>query len=786
VICRGRGVVWTLAAAALAAQPRPLPVDPAERGEVALHQAVLDAGNDQLALLVASHPDDQYLHPATLLRFRYGWRVAVVLLTRGEGGQNVSGSETGDALAARRTEETARCAAMLGLDVHFLDRPDTGFCRGAEEALDLWGRVTTGNDLARLIRRLRPDVVWTTHHPAEEHGHDLALLAILPDAVERAASSLYRWDDLPPYRVPVTIRGCSPDEASAFELSGDGMEPIRGETYRALAYRALAEHRSQAPFRPMDEIYPPTLRLRPIGESREEPSAMISIRDRLFGAVAAEDGTRDEALALRTSIERDLPARVADREALLQLALDLRGRLQALRMGVGADLAVRAERRLAALDAVVVHTLSLSATAASVEGTVAVEGSTIPIDIRVVNGDVAAVDGVRVREGGGATLDGAGPVDLGRLAAGGVVERQVTCRLPVRRAPFAVAPVRPVRLLVEFELGSQRIAWPVPLELQARAPIELAATRPSLLWPVGSRSTAVAVRLSNHRDAAVKGTMTTRAPVGWSFAPASRDVELVAGSTTVFTFTLNAPDDVKPGVHTVRVRFQDVAAEIAVHSVEVVAAPASAVGLIPGVDDTSRRVLEDLGVELHVLDGDDVATFPLQRLHTVLVDIRALRVQATARAAFGRLLEFVHAGGRLVVLYHKDKEWEAPGFRGSPFPMTVGRGRVTQEDAPVRVLRPDHLLLRWPNRVLASDWDGWVQERGLYFAEDYDERYEEVLATADAGQPELRGGLLYVPYGAGDYVYCALSLFRQLKALHPGACRLFANLIAPSRASAGR
>lgn len=780
------GVAVWLGTVTAVAQPRPLPAEGTELGEVALHQAVLDASNDQLALLVASHPDDQYLQPAALLRFRYGWRVAVVLFTRGEGGQNVSGSETGDALAARRTEETERCAARLGIEVHYLDRPDSGFCRGAEEALDLWGRVATGNDLAKLMRRLRPDLVWTTHHPQEDHGHDLALLRILPDAIERAASPFFRWEGLPPFRVPAAIRCCGPGEASAFELAGDGMDPIRGETFRALAYRALAEHRSQAPFRGMDELFPATLRLRPLVDGGEESPAIFAVRDRLFAELAAANGAATELLALRDAIARDLPGRVAERASLLRLALDLRARLLTLGTQVAATLLPRIARRLSALDAVVVHALSLAATAASVEGAVAVEGCTTPIDLRVVNGDVREVDHVLVREAGGVVLEGSGPVDLGNLAPGGVVERRLTCRLPVRRAAFAAAPVQPAQLSVELQMDGQSITWPVWVGLQARAPLECTATRPTLLWPSGRRATTIAVRVSNHRETDVEGGIASRVPVGWSLVPDNLPAEVVAGSTRIFTFTLNAPDDVKPGVYTVRIRFQDVVAEIAVHSVDVVAAPACVVGLIPGVDDTSRRVLEDLGVELHVLDGDDVATFPLRTLHTVLVDIRALRVQPTARAAFSRLLEFVEGGGRLVVLYHKDKEWDAPGFRGSPYPMRIGRGRVTQEDAPVRVLRQDHLLLRWPNRVLASDWDGWVQERGLYFAEDYDARYEEILATADTGMPELRGALLYAPYGAGDYVYCALSLFRQLKALHPGACRLFANLVAPSRALAGR
>lgn len=778
------GIAVLVCATVAVAQARPLPAELRERGEVALRQAVLDAGNDQLALLVASHPDDQYLHPATLLRFRYGWRVAVVLFTRGEGGQNVSGSETGDALAARRTEETERSAARLGIDIYYLDRPDRGFCRGAEEALDLWGRVPTSNDLARLIRRLRPDLVWTTHHPGEDHGHDLALLRVLPDAIERAASPLYRWEGLPPFAVRAAIRGCAPDEESRFELPGDGVDRARGETYRVIAYRALEEHRSQAPFRDIDEEYPSVLRLRSLSTDGAHLAGVFAARDGLFAALD-HDESSGEVAAVREAIEHELATRVADRGALLGLALELRRRITGLGV-VDASLRPRIERRLAALDAVVVHALSLAVTASSSEGMVAVDGWTVPVALRVVNGDVGAVDRISVRATGDIALGTASPIELGKLPLSGVLQAELLCRLRARPVADGRPTAAPVQLLLDLEFGAQSVSWPVSFDLHARAPVECVATRPALLWPRGNRSTKVAVRVSNHRETDTVGTMSTRAPVGWGLEPASAPVEVVAGSTRIFTFTLTVPQEVKAGVYTVRVRFQDVVAEIAVHSVDVVSAPVCTVGLIPGVDDTSRRVLEDLGADLHVLDGDDVATFPLGELHTVLVDIRALRVQPTARAAFGRLLQFVEDGGRLVVLYHKDKEWDAPGFRGSPYPMSIGRGRVTQEDAPVRVLREDHVLLRWPNRVLANDWDGWVHERGLYFAEAFDPRYEAILATADAGQPELRGGLIYATYGAGDYVYCGLSLFRQLKTLHPGACRLFANLIAPSRASAGR
>jgi hypothetical protein len=303
-------------------------------------------------------------------------------------------------------------------------------------------------------------------------------------------------------------------------------------------------------------------------------------------------------------------------------------------------------------------------------------------------------------------------------------------------------------------------------------------TQAAVLLPKGRSTLRVAVRLRNNSDRDHSGLLLARAPVPMRASPESVETTLPAGTARIHMFSIDVPAGLRAGVHSLRFHFGEVATELAVQSVDVTVPEGLRVGLIPGVDDSSRRVLEDFGVQLHVLDGDDVATFELETLHTVVVDIRALRVQETARAAFDRLLEFARKGGRLLVLYHKDKEWESPGFQGAPYPFHIGRDRVTQEDAPVRVLLADHVLMRSPNRLQPQDWDGWAQERGLYFAQEYDARFEEILAMSDRDQPELRGSLLYARYGQGEYIYCALSLFRQLKKFHPGASRLFANLVA--------
>ncbi|MEY2980738.1 MAG: hypothetical protein RL562_965, partial [Planctomycetota bacterium] len=195
--------------------------------------------------------------------------------------------------------------------------------------------------------------------------------------------------------------------------------------------------------------------------------------------------------------------------------------------------------------------------------------------------------------------------------------------------------------------------------------------------------------------------------------------------------------------------------------------------------------LEQLGVDVELLTEATLPVRPLDDLDTILVDIRALRHHAAARAEFNRLLAFADAGGRLVVLYHKDSEFDAEltGQRFFPtdLPLSIGRGRVTREDAPVEILDPDARLLTTPNRITAEDWDGWVQERGLYFPARWADGYRPLLRISDPGEPAEDGALLVASTGRGQFVYCALALHRQLKNLHPGACRLFANLVSHER-----
>jgi hypothetical protein len=212
------------------------------------------------------------------------------------------------------------------------------------------------------------------------------------------------------------------------------------------------------------------------------------------------------------------------------------------------------------------------------------------------------------------------------------------------------------------------------------------------------------------------------------------------------------------------------------------------VGVVQSYDDSMVRALEELGAGYVLLDSTALAQGRFENLNTIVVDIRAYLVRPDLRAYNDKLLEWVKQGGHLVVNYQKTFEWNPdandPFVKGrtnppdlAPYPIRLGRERVTREDAPIELLLPDHPLFNKPNSIRPADWEGWVQERGLYFPVEYDTQYLELLATNDPGEEPLKSGILLARYGEGTYLYTPLVWYRQLKQHHPGAYHMFANIL---------
>jgi LmbE family N-acetylglucosaminyl deacetylase len=355
--------------------------------------------------------------------------------------------------------------------------------------------------------------------------------------------------------------------------------------------------------------------------------------------------------------------------------------------------------------------------------------------------------------------------------------------------------------------------WTDPVAGERYRPLEvtpLVSVRPSaavLMFPRGEARTLM-VRLAAEAPV-LSGTLRVETPAGWSVTPVSQPFALAnKGQETEFAFRIQAPPPhgQQDPAHGVLRVVADVGSQhfssSMVHiehahipiqtvlghaDVRLVSFPihqqGSKIGYIPGPGDEVPTALRQIGYEVTLINDEMLANLPASgasfaRFDAIVVGVRAYNTNERLRLAQPALMAYVQAGGTLVTQYNTNNRLAPLSTPIGPFPFEIGRERVTDETAPVEFLLPDQRILNHPNRISVRDFDGWVQERGLYFASSWDPRYQAALGMGDPGESQLSGGILSARFGKGAYIYTGLAFFRQLPAGVPGAFRLFANLLA--------
>jgi LmbE family N-acetylglucosaminyl deacetylase len=382
----------------------------------------------------------------------------------------------------------------------------------------------------------------------------------------------------------------------------------------------------------------------------------------------------------------------------------------------------------------------------------------------------------------------------------------------IRGLPFAPAPVRGSFLVVLPE------ARPIALDREAvwigvdrrageyRRPVKVvpaasvSVTPDLIVLPTRSADPEreLAVRVRSHSPAPVAGDLRLILPAGWTATPDRLAVRLDDDREHVFPFRVRPPAGVAAGEHRVRAVLATAAGDLdlgfqvidyphitprhlyspasaRVRVLDVEVAPVR-VGYVEGASDGIPAALDRLGVAWQPLLDGDLADGDLTRFDVIITGTRAYELRPDLVENNRRLLAWVREGGTLIVQYN---QYAALQHDYTPWPVSIARphGRVTDQDAPVRVLEPDHPVLSTPNRIVDADWGGWVQERGLYFLDTWDGPLTPLLAMSDPGEEPLTGALLVAPLGSGTWIYSGLALFRQLPEGVPGAYRLLANLI---------
>jgi LmbE family N-acetylglucosaminyl deacetylase len=308
------------------------------------------------------------------------------------------------------------------------------------------------------------------------------------------------------------------------------------------------------------------------------------------------------------------------------------------------------------------------------------------------------------------------------------------------------------------------------------------------------------VTVLNNVPGPAEGTVELHAPEGWRVMPPTIPFRCARKSeSATVAFRVNIPGGLKSQQTPIRavarlngkehqswyqtISYPDIwtrhlyhPAESRVEVFDVRVAPNLTVGYIPGPQDEIPDALKQLGVAVRLLDAEDLAFGDLRRFDCIIAGVRAYEFRDDLTEHNQRLLQYVKDGGVFIVQYNNSRAWDPARYAPYPAKMT-GNERITVEESPVEILAPDHPVFNRPNKITMDDFNGWVQERGLYFWGEWDERYRSLLSGHDPGEQPEQGGWVEAEYGKGLYVYTAYAWFRQLPAGVPGAYRLFANLI---------
>ncbi len=335
-----------------------------------------------------------------------------------------------------------------------------------------------------------------------------------------------------------------------------------------------------------------------------------------------------------------------------------------------------------------------------------------------------------------------------------------------------------------------------PLSVELTPPVRVTSTRQE-----GALRVIVGVR--NDVDGAAHSTVRLQAPAGWKVTPESQPADFsTGGEYKNFIFSVS-PAELRQGVFPLKAvldyngKQYDEGYEIIgrhdvgdfyyyrpaaqkISAVDVTVPADLRVGYVMGAGDEIPTILQELGVRVETIAPDELALGDLSRFHTIVLGIRAYDVRSDVRTYNRRLLDYVNRGGTLLVQYNASLGVFNDGHF-TPYPASLSHDRVTVEGAPVKILDPANPIFHFPNTIGESDFNGWVQERGLYFMDSWDPHFKPLLSSHDPTEPPREGGLLVAPYGKGLYIYTGYAFFRQLPAGVPGAVRLFVNLLSASQ-----
>jgi LmbE family N-acetylglucosaminyl deacetylase len=775
-------------------------------------------------LYVAAHPDDENTRLIAWMANEKHLRTAYLSLTRGDGGQNLVGTETGDLMGLLRTNELLEARKIDGGEQFFTRAVDYGYSKNPEEAFTKWDKQLVLADVVRTIRKFQPDVIITRFPPTSRagHGHHTASailaeeafdLANDPTAFPEQLKTLQTWQ---PKRLfwnasswwdkELPEKAAKNDSFASLD-TGD-YSVLLGKSYSEMASESRSQHKSQG-----------------FGSGKTRGEQMEYLQwikgenpnGKIFSGID-HSWNRIEGGA---KIGKLLDKLLADFDPLNPSA-SVDGLAKAHKMIAALPDGYWKTLKMAECEALILDCAGVWMESTADEYSAAY-GEKIGLTASIVRRSKTAVKLLSVSYNGKDTTTSM-DVPFNVLTE---LKTQITVPQTARTHPYwlekpfegmySVAdpemigkPLNPPSMKVNFTVEVAGIKMNVerPLVYKWTDRVEGELYRPFVAMPpvtanlgdkvyIFASNAAQEVKLSLrfHRDVEF-GSVSLNLPSGWTSEP-----EQIAvtggdrGTEMALLFQVTPPKTASSGEIAVNLLFDSreearSLVEITHNHIETqtllpraeakivkldVAIRGRNVAYIEGAGDEVPQSLKQLGYEVTVLDEKAIRSQDLSQYDAIIAGIRAFNTQEYLKFVNAKLLDYVKNGGTYIVQYNTNRGLVTEDI--GPYPMTYSRDRVTVEEAKPTFLAPEHPLLNSPNKITEADFDGWIQERGLYFPSEWDEHYTALIGWNDPGEDMTKGSLLVADYGKGKFIYTGISFFRELPAGVAGAYKLFANLV---------
>lgn len=792
-------------------------------------------------LYIAAHPDDENTRLLGYLANERKYRTGYLALTRGDGGQNLIGKELGEMLGLIRTQELLAARRTDGAEQFFTRANDFGFSKNPDETFGFWNKDSILADVVWVIRNFKPDVIICRFPTDGRggHGHHTASAILAEEAFDAAADPTRFPEQLQYTQVWQAKRvfwnsynfgstnTTSPDQ---MQLNVGVYNPLLGKGYGELAAESRSMHKSQG-FGSMKQR----------GEITEffqfiKGDSVPNTAD-IFAGVNTTWVRLKGSKNLQKLIDVTVKEFSAQNpENSVTNLIKIYKEIQKLD---DADAYTRywKNQKLKETETLILACAGLWLEAYA-DDYMAIPGDSISITADVCNqmigrGEVNKINFLGIKDSLNNIYFSRKVLSTGVMPPKQLVSTQTKLILPVT-TPYSTPywlkdshtlglytvdnqllrgkPENDAALVVTFYINIDGLSLAVerPVVYKYRDPVKGEIYRPLEVLPpvtvniaedayIFSDNTPQNIRfiIKANKDN-VQGTLKTEIPAGWTLTFKNAGFKIAKkGEEQVLEATLQATNNSADGVVAVyatidgktynksirRIEYDHIPYQFTLSNAEAklvnihLQKTNITVGYIPGAGDDVANCLKLIGYNVVELTDAMLANDDLSKYGAIVTGIRAYNTNANLQQVHNKLMDYIKNGGNFIVQYNTNSRVGPFAGKIGPYDFTITRNRVTDETATIKYALPTHPALNQPNKISFADFDGWVQERGIYFANELDSNFAAVLEMADPKEEAQNGSLIIAPYGKGNFVYTGLSFFRQLPAGVPGAYRLFVNLL---------